>query len=74
MSHQRIRFATILSDLLLFNGGFALAYVIRYKWQWLRPITFLEPFSDYLGQLLLLDILLQAGECPEGARVNGMMV
>lgn len=58
MSHQRIRFATILSDLLLFNGGFALAYVIRYKWQWLRPITFLEPFSDYLGQLLLLDILL----------------
>ncbi len=58
MSHQRIRFATILSDLLLFNGGFALAYVIRYKWQWLRPITFLEPFPDYLGQLLLLDILL----------------
>ena len=58
MSHQRIRLATILSDLLLFNGGFALAYVIRYQWQWLRPITFLEPFSDYLGQLLLLNILL----------------
>jgi exopolysaccharide biosynthesis polyprenyl glycosylphosphotransferase len=58
MSHQRIRIATILSDLLLFNGGFALAYVIRYRWQWLRPITFLEPFADYLGQLLLLNILL----------------
>ena len=58
MSHQRIRFATILSDLLLFNGGFALAYTIRYKWQWLRPITFAEPFSDYLGQMLLLNILL----------------
>ncbi|MAT99431.1 MAG: undecaprenyl-phosphate glucose phosphotransferase [Anaerolineaceae bacterium] len=58
MSHQRIRFATILSDLLLFNGGFALAYAIRYDWQWLRPITFSEPFSDYLGQLLLLNILL----------------
>ena len=58
MSHQRIRIATILSDLLLLNGGFALAYVIRYQWQWLRPITFLEPFADYLGQLALLNILL----------------
>ena len=58
MSHQRIRFATILSDLLLFNGGFALAYLIRYQWQWLRPVTFFEPFADYLGQLLLLNILL----------------
>ncbi|MCA9900825.1 MAG: sugar transferase, partial [Anaerolineales bacterium] len=58
MSHQRIRIATILTDLLLVNGGFALAYVIRYQWQWLRPITFLEPFSDYLGQLALLNILL----------------
>lgn len=58
MSHQKIRLATILSDLLLFNGGFALAYVIRYQWQWLRSITFLEPFSDYLGQMLLLNILL----------------
>jgi exopolysaccharide biosynthesis polyprenyl glycosylphosphotransferase len=58
MSHQRIRIATILSDLLLFNGGFALAYIIRYRWQWLRPVSFLEPFSDYLGQMLLLNILL----------------
>ncbi|WP_420628975.1 sugar transferase [Candidatus Leptofilum sp.] len=58
MSHQRIRIATILSDLLLFNGGFALAYIIRYEWQWLRPITFLEPFAHYLGQLALLNVLL----------------
>lgn len=58
MSHQKIRFATVLSDLLLFNAGFALAYVIRYKWQWLRAITFSEPFPDYLGQMVLLNILL----------------
>ncbi|MEZ4593130.1 MAG: sugar transferase [Chloroflexota bacterium] len=58
MSHQRIRIVTILSDLLLLNGGFALAYVIRYQWQWLRPITFLEPFTDYLGQMALLNLLL----------------
>ena len=58
MSHQRIRIATILTDLLLVNGGFALAYVIRYEWQWLRPITFAEPFTDYLGQMALLNILL----------------
>ncbi|MCP4415821.1 MAG: hypothetical protein GY805_04315, partial [Chloroflexi bacterium] len=58
MSHQRIRFATILTDLLLINAGFALAYVIRYQWQWLRPVIFSEPFVDYLGQMLLLNILL----------------
>lgn len=58
MSHQKIRIATILSDLLLINGGFALAYAIRYRWEWLRPITFFEPFSDYLGQMLLLNLLL----------------
>ena len=58
MSHQRIRIATILSDLLLINGGFALAYTIRYRWEWLRPVVFSEPFSNYLQQLLLLNILL----------------
>ncbi|WP_420640833.1 sugar transferase [Candidatus Leptofilum sp.] len=60
MSHQRIRIATILSDLLLINGGFALAYVIRYQWQWLRPVSpsFWVPFADYYGQMLLLNILL----------------
>jgi exopolysaccharide biosynthesis polyprenyl glycosylphosphotransferase len=58
MSHQRIRIATILADLLLINGGFGLAYLIRYQWQWLRPVVFSEPFADYLGQMLLLNILL----------------
>ncbi|MBK8904231.1 MAG: sugar transferase [Anaerolineaceae bacterium] len=58
MSHQRIRLATILSDMLLVNVGFALAYVIRYQWQWLRPVIFQEPFSDFVGQLVLLNILL----------------
>jgi exopolysaccharide biosynthesis polyprenyl glycosylphosphotransferase len=58
MSHQRIRIATIFIDLLLINGGFALAYLIRYQWQWLRPVVFSEPFADYLGQLFILNILL----------------
>ncbi|VAW38959.1 Undecaprenyl-phosphate galactosephosphotransferase [hydrothermal vent metagenome] len=60
MSHQRIRIATILSDLLLINAGFALAYVIRYRWQWLLPVDerFFEPYSRYFSQQIVLNILL----------------
>ena len=39
MSHQRIRFITILTDLLLINVSFALAYIIRYQWQWFLPVS-----------------------------------
>ena len=53
MSHQRIRIATILTDLLLVNGGFALAYVIRYDWQWLRPAFIIHSYRDYLPQQAL---------------------
>jgi hypothetical protein len=54
MSHQRIRFITILTDLLLINAGFALAYVVRYQWQWFLPVSeqFFEPYGRYLSQQL----------------------
>jgi exopolysaccharide biosynthesis polyprenyl glycosylphosphotransferase len=60
MSHKRIRLATILSDLLLVNCGFALAYIIRYQWEWLLPVDerFFEPYSSYLSQQIVLNILL----------------
>lgn len=60
MSHQRIRIATILTDLLLINAGFALAYIVRYRWQWLLPVDeqFFEPYSRYFSQQLVLNILL----------------
>ena len=30
----------------------------RYVWQWFLPVTFLEPYRDYLGQQLVLTVLL----------------
>jgi exopolysaccharide biosynthesis polyprenyl glycosylphosphotransferase len=60
MSNQSIRYLTILSDLLLINLAFAFAYVVRYQWQWLLtvPDQFSEPYSRYLGQQTVLNILL----------------
>ena len=60
MSHQRIRFITILTDLLLINAGFALAYVVRYQWQWFLPVSeqFFEPYGRYFSQQIVLNVLL----------------
>ena len=58
MKNRVINRLTILTDLVLINLGFLLAYLARYEWQWLRPVTFSEPYSDYLGQQLLLTFML----------------
>ncbi|MFN2140249.1 MAG: sugar transferase [Candidatus Promineifilaceae bacterium] len=58
MRHQTVRYITIGTDLLLINLAFVLAYLARYEWQWLRPVLFLEPYSAYLVQQLLLTGLL----------------
>jgi exopolysaccharide biosynthesis polyprenyl glycosylphosphotransferase len=58
MKNRVIHRLTILTDLVLINLGFYLAYVARYEWEWLRPVSFTEPYSDYLGQQLLLTVLL----------------
>ncbi len=58
MKNRVINRLTILSDLVLINLAFWLAYVARYDWEWLRPVSFSEPYSDYLGQQLLLTVLL----------------
>ncbi|GAB4273208.1 MAG: sugar transferase [Candidatus Promineifilaceae bacterium] len=60
MSNKRIRYITIITDMVLINIAFALAYVIRYQWQWFRPVpeAFYEPYGRYLGQQLLLNALL----------------
>lgn len=58
MKNRIINRLTILTDLVLINLGFFLAYAARYQRQWLRPVSFSEPYSDYLGQQLLLTILL----------------
>lgn len=58
MKNRVINRLTILTDLVLINLGFFLAYVARYEWEWLRPVSFSEPYTDYLGQQVLLTILL----------------
>ena len=58
MKTRVIHWVTIVTDLLLINLAFLMAYVARYVWQWWRPVLFLEPYRDYLGQQLVLTVLL----------------
>jgi hypothetical protein len=53
-----IRNFTILTDLLLVNVGFTLAYVARYIFQWFLPTTFIVPYGEYVSQQILLNFLL----------------
>ena len=58
MNKNRIRLITIGVDLLLINLGFIFAYLARYEWEWIRPITSFAPYTDYLGQQALLNVVL----------------
>ncbi|MEZ4515447.1 MAG: hypothetical protein R3C44_00940 [Chloroflexota bacterium] len=58
MRNRTIYYLTILTDLILINLAFMLAYVVRYEWEWLRPVSFYDPYRDYLGQQFMLTILL----------------
>lgn len=60
MRSRTVRYLTIAADLLLINLAFMLAYVARYRWEWLRPVVFQEPYADYLGQQAVLTLLLIA--------------
>ena len=53
-----IRTTTIITDLILINLGFLLAYIARYVFQWFLPTTFIVPYQDYISQQLLLNLLL----------------
>lgn len=58
LGHRTVRNLTILTDLILLNVGFFLAYIVRYEFQWLLPTTAIVPYADYVGQQVLLNILL----------------
>ncbi len=58
MKNNFIHRATIVSDLLLVNLGFALAYVARYVWQWFLPVTSFATYRAYVGQQVALTVLL----------------
>ena len=60
MRNRRIRNLTILTDLILINLAFMVAYMARYEWQLFLtvPEEFYEPYSRYLSQQLILVGLL----------------
>jgi exopolysaccharide biosynthesis polyprenyl glycosylphosphotransferase len=58
MRNQRIRIITIASDLILINLAFVLAYVVRYRWEWLIAVQFPEPFSRYFSHQIVLNVLM----------------
>lgn len=58
MTRRTIRTLTVITDLVLINVAFLLAYVARYRFEWLLEVTFVDPYQSYLGQQLLLNILL----------------
>ena len=58
MKTRVIHWVTIVTDVLLINLAFLMAYVVRYVWQWFRPVLFFDPYRDYMGQQLVLTVLL----------------
>jgi exopolysaccharide biosynthesis polyprenyl glycosylphosphotransferase len=58
MRHNTVRYTTIIIDIILINLAFILAYIARYEWQWLLPVIYQEPYGDYLGQQVLLVVIL----------------
>ena len=58
MKKRTIRTITIATDLVLINAAFYLAYVARYRWQWLLEVLFDEPYVNYLPQQGILVVLL----------------
>ncbi len=58
LGYRSVRNLTIISDLILISLAFGFAYLARYEFQWLLPTTAIVPYSAYVGQQLLLTILL----------------
>ncbi len=54
------RLGLFVADLILINCAFALSYVVRYQWEWFRPIAFDARLSDYLPIQVLFNLALLA--------------
>jgi len=48
----------ILSDIVLINAGMTLAYLIRYRLQWFRDVSYHHPLSNYIPFYILLTLLM----------------
>jgi exopolysaccharide biosynthesis polyprenyl glycosylphosphotransferase len=55
-----VRTLTIISDLILINLAFGFAYIARYEFQWLLPTLEIVPYAEYVGQQVLLTLILIA--------------
>ncbi len=63
-----LRLGLVLGDAVLINAAFALAYIIRYQWQWFRSVdpAYYTDFTAYLPFALLLTVLLLGAYALEG--------
>ncbi|MEM7802166.1 MAG: sugar transferase [Chloroflexota bacterium] len=57
-----VRLLTFITDLIIINVAFYLAYALRYEADWLRqlirPVTTYHPYNDYFEQQVIYVILL----------------
>lgn len=58
MTRRRVRNWTIVTDLILINLAFVAAYIVRYRFEWLAETSFEDPYERYIGQQVLLTLLL----------------
>jgi exopolysaccharide biosynthesis polyprenyl glycosylphosphotransferase len=59
MFSRPVRLTTAVTDFLVMLLAFALAYIIRYEWQWFQPAFIIHPYESYLPQqALYLGLLL----------------
>ena len=72
MSPRRVHWTTlakVLADAVLINAAFFVAYLMRYEWQWYRPVdeAYRVPFSVYFPNSLALTAILLLVYWAEGA-------
>ena len=72
MSLRRVHWTTlvkVLADAVLINAAFFVAYLMRYEWQWYRPVdeAYRVPFSVYFPNSLALTAILLLVYWAEGA-------
>ncbi|MDW8064225.1 MAG: hypothetical protein RMK32_01170, partial [Anaerolineae bacterium] len=64
MSNRKIpwwwRWIRVSLDLIVIQVAFVLAYLMRYRWEWFREITFDAPFSAYIPFQIAWTVLLMS--------------
>ncbi len=63
-----LRYGLLIADAVVINLAFAIAYIVRYRWQWFRAVdpAYYTDFTAYLPFALLLTLILLAAYTMEG--------